>query len=90
MKNKKKNTTRRLRPSDPMLPQPVGAIRPGKNFYKHVNGHWLQHASIPHFRTSFGVSEEVRLLIERQLETILSKCYKLAEKGRRRPQNARK
>jgi len=46
-----------------------------------VNGHWLQHASIPSYRTSFGVSEEVELIIERQLETILAKCYTLAEKG---------
>ena len=78
---KNKNKTRRLRLSNPMLPGPVQSIKPGKNFYKHVNGHWLQHASIPPFRTSFGVSEEVELLIEKQLETILSKCYTLAEKG---------
>jgi putative endopeptidase len=110
---KKKNTTRRLRPSniedasDPMLPTqttlsdyqisshwsggnpksnielpvPLVSVKPGKNFYKYVNGNWLQHASIPPFRTSFGVSEEVELLIERQLSQILDKCYKLAEKG---------
>jgi predicted metalloendopeptidase len=59
----------------------VQSIKPGKNFYKHVNGHWLQHASIPPFRTSFGVSEEVELVIEKQLQTILDKCYLLAEKG---------
>ena len=78
---KNKNITRRLKPSDPGLPGPVQSIKPGNNFYKHVNGHWLQHASIPSYRTSFGVSEEVELIIERQLETILAKCYTLAEKG---------
>lgn len=78
---KNKNKTRRSRLSDPALPGPVQSVKPGKNFYKHVNGHWLQHASIPPFRTSFGVSEEVELLIERQLETILEKSYTLAKKG---------
>ena len=81
MKNKKKNVTRRLKPSNTSLPGPVVSIKPGKNFYKHVNGHWLQHASIPPFRTSFGVSEEVERLIEQQLETLLAKCYTVAQKG---------
>ena len=78
---KNKNVTRRLKSTNIELPGTVVSIKPGDNFYKHINGRWIQHASIPSFRTSFGVSEEVELLIERQLRQILDKCYKLAEKG---------
>lgn len=81
---KNKNITRRLKSTKSMrieVPGPVISVKPGNNFYKHINGHWLQHASIPAFRSSFGVSEEVELLVEKQLETILDACYTLAEKG---------
>jgi putative endopeptidase len=63
------------------IPAFVKSIKPGNNFYKHVNGHWLQKTSIPPFRSSFGVSEEVEMLIENQLRSILSKCYTFSEKG---------
>jgi len=78
---KNKNITRRLKSTSIELPGSVVSIKPGNNFYKHINGRWLQHASIPSFRASFGVSEEVELLIEKQLRQILNECYKLAEKG---------
>ena len=65
------------------IPEFVKSIKPGTNFYTHINGHWIQKTSIPPFRSSFGVSEEVEILIEQQLRVILSKSYSFAEKGQK-------
>lgn len=75
-KNKKS-----IEPLNIEIPEFVKSVKPGNNFYNHVNGHWLNKASIPPFRSSFGVSEEVELVIEKQLRSILSKCYTFSEKG---------
>jgi hypothetical protein len=80
MKNKK-NQTRRLKPIE--IQEFVKSVKPGTNFYNHINGHWLQHTSIPSFRSSFGVSEEVELVIEKQLRSILAKSYAFSEKGQK-------
>lgn len=76
-----KNKTLKSSNTQIQIPEPAKSIKPGDNFYKYVNGHWLNKTSIPAFKSSFGVSEEVESLIERQLTVILSKSYSLAEKG---------
>lgn len=81
MKNKHSNKTRRLKSTSIQLPEYLKTVKPGDDFYNHINGNWLKQASIPAFRSSFGVSEEIELTIEKQLETILSKSYSFAEKG---------
>jgi predicted metalloendopeptidase len=81
MKNKSVNKTRRLKQTSIKLPEFLSSVKPGNDFYKYVNGNWLDQTSIPLFRSSFGVSEEIELTIETQLESILAKSYSLAEKG---------
>jgi predicted metalloendopeptidase len=43
----------------PTVPPLLTHIRPGEDFYSHVNGKWQQSASIPRFVSSYGVSEEI-------------------------------
>lgn len=76
---KNKDLPQQLKPIE--IPDFVKSIKPGDNFYKHINGHWLQKTAIPPFRSSFGVSEEVERILEKQLRSILSTCYSFAEKG---------
>lgn len=80
---KMKNKTMRSKASNIELPEYVKSIKPGDNFYTHVNGHWLQNTSIPTFRSSYGVSEEIESKIEKQLSTIMNKSYTLAEHGQK-------
>jgi len=80
---KLKNKTLRSKPRKIELPDYVKSVKPGDNFYAHINGHWLQSASIPPFRSSYGVSEEIESLIEKQLTTLMNKSYTLAERGQK-------
>lgn len=77
----RKNKIQLLKPSSIQVPEPVQSVKPGNNFYTHINGNWLKNTTIPSFRSSFGVSEEIEVVIETQLQTILSKCYSFAEAG---------
>jgi len=61
--------------------EPLTSVKAGDDFYKYVNGRWLQAQSIPRFRSSFGVSEEVELIIEKHLFTLFQKSYAFSEKG---------
>ncbi len=80
---KKKSGIMMIRESaDIKIPPFLKSVEPGDDFYKYVNGNWLNHTSIPPFHTSFGVSEEVELAIEEQLKDILQKAYDFSEKGR--------
>lgn len=63
-----------------LLP-PLKTIEPGDDFYKYINGAWLKTTAIPPFYTSFGVSEEVELVLENQLHEILIKAHTFSEKG---------
>lgn len=62
------------------------SVKPGDDFFRYVNGKWLNHIPIPTFRTSFGVSEEIELQIQQKLQTILDDAYKFSANGRK-PQN---
>jgi putative endopeptidase len=53
-------------------------IRPGDNFYKHVNQTWLHHSTIPPTKSTFGVSEEIEKRIETQTEKLLETCVKVS------------
>jgi putative endopeptidase len=75
------NKTLKSSNTEIQLPESAKSIKPGDNFYKHINGHWLNRTSIPPFKSSYGISEEVESLIEQQLSVILHKSYTFAEKG---------
>lgn len=62
------------------------SVKPGDDFFRHINGKWLKHIPIPTFRSSFGVSEEIELVIQKKLQKILKESYEFAEKGHK-PKN---
>lgn len=58
-------------PKEPHIPQPREGIRPGTDFYSHINANWLRHVKMPPYQSSFGVSEEIEALVDKELQTIL-------------------
>lgn len=56
---------------EPHIPKPDPRIKPGDDFYKHINASWLRHIHMPTYLSSYGVSEEIEATIEKELETIL-------------------
>lgn len=55
----------------PDIPRPKTTIRPGNDFYMYMNANWLRHASIPSYKSSYGVSEEIEDEIQAELESLL-------------------
>lgn len=41
------------------VPPLTNTIKPGNNFYLHVNKKWLRQTSLPSYESSYGVSEEI-------------------------------
>jgi putative endopeptidase len=72
-------------PTVPHIPKPREGIRPGTDFYSHVNANWLRHVSMPPYQSSFGVSEEIEQLVDKDLQTILHSARSIvrtkADKG---------
>jgi hypothetical protein len=65
------NKTRKKRvPLNPEIPLP-SSVKPGDNFYMHINGNWLRHARMPPYLSSYGVSEEIESIIDDELLEIL-------------------
>lgn len=54
-----------------VVPPPVSTIRPGNDFYLHVNKKWLQNTSLPSYESSYGVSEEIEDQIRARLLGII-------------------
>lgn len=65
-KHKKKPVT-----AEPHVPKPDPRVKPGSDFYKHINGPWLRHIHMPTYTSSYGVSEEIEERIESELSSIL-------------------
>jgi putative endopeptidase len=61
-------------PEKPDIPPVQASVKPGNDFYKYVNGNWLRHASMPPFLSSYGVSEEIEDIINRELMEILNEA----------------
>lgn len=55
----------------PVVPPVDTTIRPGSNFYLHVNNKWLRQAHLPEDESSYGVSEEVEGQIRARLLQII-------------------
>lgn len=80
--NNKTQKRKKSSATDIQIPPVQRTTRPGDDFYKYVNGNWLHHVNIPTYRSSFGVSEEIELQIEKQIQKILDRAYSFSEKGK--------
>jgi putative endopeptidase len=61
-------------PKKPDIPPFQDLIKPGDDFYGHVNQRWIRHANIPSYLSSYGVSEEIETVIDSQLLSIVEYC----------------
>ena len=57
-------------------------IRPGNDFYKHINGNWIRHAHMPSFITSYSVSEEIEDSVAKELFTQIELSVKSLKEGK--------
>src|SRR5580704_9004567 len=48
------------------------SVKPGDNFFLHVNGGWLKTAQIPADRSSTGSFQDLQILSEDRLKTIVA------------------
>ena len=48
-----------------------GAVRPGDDFFRYVNGKWIDGHEIPADKTSYGTFQELRTLSEQRLHEIV-------------------
>ena len=58
----------------PDVPPVQENIKAGQDFYKYVNANWQKHVHMPSYLSSFGVSEEIEIIVEKQLKDILYDC----------------
>jgi putative endopeptidase len=52
------------------------AVKPGDNFFLHMNGGWLRTATIPADRSSTGSFQDLQILSEERLKTIVADLEK--------------
>lgn len=57
-----------------LLPSPLEHVKPGNDFFKYINGRWLDSVRVPPYISSYGVSEEVEQLVELKVEDIIREC----------------
>lgn len=57
-----------------LLPSPLERIKPGNDFFKYVNGRWIDSVHVPPYISSYGISEEVEQSIEENVEDIIREC----------------
>jgi putative endopeptidase len=62
-----------------MLPSNFDSPAKGKDFYKFVNGKWMDSVHVPPYITSFGISEELEQSIETALRGIMDDCVRKTE-----------
>ena len=65
-------TRKKRLPSNPKIPPVKKNIKPGDDFYIHVNGNWLRHVNMPSYLSSYGVSEEIEGIIDNELLEVLN------------------
>ncbi|HEY3638672.1 MAG TPA: M13 family metallopeptidase [Rhizomicrobium sp.] len=52
------------------------SVKPGDNFFKYANGNWEKTAQIPADRASTGAFQDLRILSEKRMKTILDELDK--------------
>jgi putative endopeptidase len=55
------------------------SVKPGNDFFLHVNGGWLRTAQIPADRSSTGSFQDLQILSEQRLKTIIDDLHKKPE-----------
>jgi len=55
------------------------SVKPGDNFFLHMNGGWLKDAQIPADRSSTGSFQDLQILSEERLKTIVADLKKLPD-----------
>ena len=55
------------------------SVKPGDNFFLHVNGGWLKTAKIPADRSSTGSFQDLQILSEQRLKAIVTDLQKTPE-----------
>lgn len=73
-------TRKKRLPSNPDIPPVRNNIKPGDDFYIHINGNWLRHVKMPSYLSSYGVSEEIEKIIDNELLEILNDSKNAIEK----------
>ena len=67
--------TRKLRlPYEPNIPPVIQSISPGEDYYMFINSNWLRNTSMPPYLSSYGVSEEIEGIVNKQLLEIVYDC----------------
>jgi len=56
------------------------SVKPGDNFFLHINGGWLKTATIPADRASTGSFQDLQILSEERLKTIVADLKKTPER----------
>jgi len=64
------------------IPEFNNKINPGDNFYQHINDKWLEKTEIPKNSSSYSVNEEIEDVIEKDLYSIIDKCYNSVKKDK--------
>lgn len=57
-----------------LLPSPLERVKPGNDFFKYVNGRWIDSVRVPPYISSYGVSEEIEQIVEVKVENIIQEC----------------
>lgn len=77
-RRKRPNRTRKVRvPTKPDIPPPKQTIQPGYDFYRYVNGNWIRHVNMPPYMSSYGVSEEIEDIVNKECMEILDSARKI-------------
>ena len=78
-----KNLTRKRSGFRPRLSWPDPSYAPGSDFYSYVNAKWLNSTHIPSTRASYGVSEEIEEMWDKEGLKLLSCLGKTKDKLKR-------
>ncbi len=78
----RRHHTRRIQKHHPLKAyQPVSYIKPGTDFYGHINGRWLKHMKIPADRPAIAIVDEMQREVNIDLDSLI-------ERAMTRPRNA--
>lgn len=65
-------------PNEPNIPHIENKISPGEDFYSYINNNWQISTTIPSYLSSYGVSEEIEDIVNKELLDILYNSQKHA------------
>lgn len=70
-------TRRKSRTSNTIqVASPLQTVSPGDDFYRHINGAWLSKITIPPWKTSYGISEQIEDSWDQDGLKLLDRCKK--------------